>query len=137
MTKLPLPGMAAISLWMLALALMGVAGVLTGHYPSGGTRVAILILCTIFAVAGLGLIRMRRWGWALTLGAVFLSMCFGCYSLLRFRQGQWVVMAAINLVFFLYLVRPEVIGRLRQGKLRVPPAPSTTGDDPIQLTQRD
>jgi hypothetical protein len=32
----PLPGMAAISLWMLALAVMGVAGVLTGHYPSGG-----------------------------------------------------------------------------------------------------
>ena len=35
-------------------------------------RVGILILCSVFAVAGLGLIRMRRWGWALTLGAVFL-----------------------------------------------------------------
>ena len=31
-SKLPLPGMAAISLWMLALAVMGVVGVLTGHY---------------------------------------------------------------------------------------------------------
>ena len=111
--KLPLPGMAAISLWMLALSLMGVAGVLTGHYPAGGARVGILILCTVFALAGLGLMRMRKWGWALTLGAVFCSMCFGCYSLFRFRQGQWVVMAVINLVFFLYLVRPEVTGRLR------------------------
>ena len=111
--KLPLPGMAAISLWMLALSLVGVAGVLTGHYPSAGARVGMLILCTVFAAAGLGLIRMRRWGWALTLGAVFLSMCFGCYSLFRFRQGQWVVMMAINLVFFLYLVRPQVIARLR------------------------
>jgi uncharacterized membrane protein (DUF2068 family) len=111
--KLPLPGMAAISLWMLALSVIGVAGVLTGHYPSGGARVAILILCTVFAVAGLGLIRMRRWGWALTLGAVFLSMCLGCYSLFRFHQPQWVVMALINLVFFLYLVRGEVIERLR------------------------
>jgi uncharacterized membrane protein (DUF2068 family) len=73
----------------------------------------ILVLCTVFAVAALGLIRMRRWGWALTLGAVFLSMCFGCYSLFRFHQAQWVVMAAINLVFFLYLVRGEVIERLR------------------------
>jgi uncharacterized membrane protein (DUF2068 family) len=72
-----------------------------------------LILCSVFAAAGLGLIRMRRWGWALALGAAFLSMCFGCYSLFRFRQGQWVVMAVINLVFFLYLVRPEVTGRLR------------------------
>ena len=108
MSKVPLPGMAAIALWMLALALLGVAGVLTHHYPPG-----ILVLCSVFAAAALGLIRMRRWGWALCLGAVFLSMCFGCYSLFRFHQGQWVVMAAINLVFFLYLVRPEVIGRLR------------------------
>jgi hypothetical protein len=111
--KLPLPGMAAISLWMLALSVMGVVGVLSGHYPSGGGRVAILALCTVFAVAALGLIRMRRWGWALTLGAVFLSMCFGCYNLFRFHQPQWVVMAVINLVFFLYLVRGEVIERLR------------------------
>jgi uncharacterized membrane protein (DUF2068 family) len=111
--KLPLPGMAAISLWMLALSVMGVAGVLRGHYQSRGARIAILTLCTVFAVAALGLIRKRRWGWALTLGAVFLSMCFGCYSLFRLHQGQWVVMAAVNLVFFLYLVRPEVIGRLR------------------------
>jgi uncharacterized membrane protein (DUF2068 family) len=111
--KLPLPGMAAISLWMLALSLMGVAGVLTGHYPAGGARVGILILCTVFALAGLGLMRLRKWGWALTLGAVFCSICFGCYSLFRFHQTQWVVMVAINLVFFLYLVRSEVIGRLR------------------------
>jgi uncharacterized membrane protein (DUF2068 family) len=113
MTNVPLPGMAAIALWMLALALIGVAGVLTGHYSSEGARIAILILCSVFAAAGLGLIRMRRWGWALSLGAVFLCMCFGCYSLFRFHQSQWVVMAVVNLVFFLYLVRPGVIARLR------------------------
>jgi uncharacterized membrane protein (UPF0136 family) len=112
-SKLPLPGMAAISLWMLALALIGVLGVLTGHYPPGGARVGILILCTIFAVAGLGLIRLRRWGWALALGAVFCCVCFGCYNLFRFRQAQWGVMIVINVVFFLYLVRSEVIERLR------------------------
>jgi uncharacterized membrane protein (DUF2068 family) len=110
--KLPLPGMAAISLWMLGLSLMGVAGVLTGHYPVGA-RIGILVLCSVFAVAGLGLLRLRRWGWALTLGAAFLCMCFGCYSLFRFHQVQWVVMAVINLVFFLYLVRPQVVERLR------------------------
>jgi hypothetical protein len=112
-TKLPLPGMAAISLWMLGLAVVGVVGVLAGHYPSGGARVAILFLCTVFALGGLGLIRMRRWGWALALAAVFCSVSFGCYSLFRFRQPQWLFMTVINLVFFLYLVRPEVTGRLR------------------------
>jgi uncharacterized membrane protein (DUF2068 family) len=113
MTNLPLPGMAAISLWMLAEALIGVTGVFTGHYPGEEARIGVLILCSIFAAAGLGLIRMRRWGWALALGAAFLSMCFGCYSLFRSHQGQWVVIAVINLVFFLYLVRPEVMERLR------------------------
>jgi uncharacterized membrane protein (DUF2068 family) len=111
--KLPLPGMAAISLWMLGIALVGVVGVLTGRYSSGGAKVAVLILCTVFAVAGLGLIRMRRWGWALALAAVFCSLCFGCYSLFRFRQPQWLFTSVINLVFFLYLVRPQVTGRLR------------------------
>jgi hypothetical protein len=111
--KLPLPGMAAISLWMLGLALMGVVGVLNGHYGKGGSRAAVLILCSLFAAAGLGLIQLRRWGWALTLGAAFLCVCFGCYSLFRFHQTQWIVMVGVNLVFFLYLVRPEVTGRLR------------------------
>jgi uncharacterized membrane protein (DUF2068 family) len=110
MSNVPLPGMAAISLWMMALAVLGVVGVLHHQYPTG-----VLVLCTALAAAGLGLIRLRRWGWALCLAAVFLSMCFGCYSLFRFRQLQWVVMAAMNLVFFLYLVRPEVTARLRRG----------------------
>jgi hypothetical protein len=112
-SKLPLPGMAAIALWMLALAVLGVAGVLTGHYPSGEARVGVLLLCTVFAFAGLGLIRMRRWGWALTLAAAFCSMCYWCYSLFRFHQPQAGVWIVINLIFFLYLVRAEVIGRLR------------------------
>lgn len=111
--RLPLPGMAAISLWMLVLSVIGVTGVLTGYYRSGGEKIAVLALCSVFAVAGLGLIRMRRWGWALTLAAVFLAMCFGCYSLFRFRQAQWLVIVGINLVFFLYLVRGKVIERLR------------------------
>ncbi len=111
--KLPLPGMAAISLWMLGLAVVGVVGVLAGHYASVGAKVAVLILSTVFALAGLGLIRMRRWGWALALAAVFCSVCFGCYSLFRFHQPQWLFTSVINLVFFLYLIRPEVTGRLR------------------------
>jgi hypothetical protein len=106
--RLPLPGMAAIALWMLALAVLGVVGVLTHRYPA-----PILALCTVFAAAGLGMIRLRRWGWALTLGAVFCSMCFGCYLLFHLRQPPGAFMAVINLVFFLYLVRSEVIGRLR------------------------
>jgi hypothetical protein len=105
--------MAAISLWMLVLAVLAVVGVLGGHYPAGSPRIAVLCLATLFAVAGLGLMLMRRWGWALTLAAVFCSMCFGGYSVFRLHQGQWAVMGVLNMIFFLYLVRPEVRERLR------------------------
>jgi hypothetical protein len=111
--NLPLPGMAAIALWMLTLAVLGVIGAISHRYPASGSRIVILILSTLFALAGLGLMRKRRWGWALTLGAVFICMSFGFYSLFHSHQGQWLVMALVNLIFFLYLVRPEVLGRLR------------------------
>jgi uncharacterized membrane protein (DUF2068 family) len=111
--NLPLPGMAAISLWMLTLSSLGVIGVLTHRYPASASRIVILILSTFFAFAGLGLMRKYRWGWALALGAAVLCMSFGFYSLFHSHQAQWVVMALVNLIFFLYLIRPEVRQRLR------------------------
>jgi branched-subunit amino acid ABC-type transport system permease component len=111
--NLPLPGMAAISLWMLALAVVGVTGVLTGHYRTTGPKISVLLLSTLFAVAALGLMRRRRWGWALTLGAIVLSLTLAIYSLIQLHQVQWVVMSLANLVFFLYLVRPQVTERLK------------------------
>jgi hypothetical protein len=112
-SKTPLPAMAAISLWMLFLAVLAVLGVLNGRYPAGSPRVAVLSLATLFALAGLGLMILRRWGWALTLAASFCTMCYGWFSVFRLHQVQWAFMAVINLIFFLYLIRPEVRGRLR------------------------
>ena len=40
-------------------------------------------------------------------------MCWGSYAIFRMHQEQWVVMAVVNLVFFLYLVRPEVLQRVK------------------------
>jgi hypothetical protein len=104
----PLPGMAAVALWMLLLCGIGIYGVIAHQLPW-----AVLILCAFFAAASSGLLRQRRWGWALSLAAAFLSMCYGAYMLVRFHQPQLIVMIAVNLVFFLYLVRPQVIERLR------------------------
>lgn len=109
-----LPGMAAIVLWMLVTALFGVFGVLRHHFPAGAQATGVLLISTLLAIAGFGLMRLRRWGWALSLAAVFLSMCFFFWSLFRFHQLQYIVMATVNLVFFLYLVRPEVRERLRR-----------------------
>ncbi len=106
--KIPLPGMAVISIWMLAQSGIATFGVLHHVYPG-----AVLILAVFFAAASIGLLRQRRWGWALALAAAFLSMCWGSYAIFRMHQEQWVVMAVVNLVFFLYLVRPEVMQRVK------------------------
>jgi uncharacterized membrane protein (DUF2068 family) len=112
-TAAKLPGVAAIALWMLLEALIGVAGVFTGHFASHTARITVLAVATLLAVASLGLLRMRRWGWALALAAAFLTSSYGIYIILRFHQNNYWVMTLANFVFFFYLVRPEILKRLR------------------------
>jgi uncharacterized membrane protein (DUF2068 family) len=103
-----LPGIAVICIWMLLLCGIGLIGVVSHNLPT-----LVVILCAIYAIAANGLLKLRRWGWALTLAAAFLSMCYGVYVLFRFHQGPMIVMIVVNLVIFLYLVRPEVLERLK------------------------
>ena len=108
-----LPGIAAIVLWLLMEALIGVVGVVSGKFSGHSTRITVLIISTVLALAALGLLRLRRWGWALALGAAFLSSTYGLYSIVRFHQSQYWVLTLVNFVFFFYLVRPEILRRLR------------------------
>ncbi|HET9087770.1 MAG TPA: hypothetical protein VFN53_09610 [Acidobacteriaceae bacterium] len=108
-----LPGVAAIALWLLLEALIGVAGVFTSHFATHAARTTVLAVATFLAVASLGLLRMKRWGWALALAAAFLSSSYGIYMIMRFHQNNFWVMTLVNFVFFFYLVRPEILRRLR------------------------
>jgi uncharacterized membrane protein (DUF2068 family) len=108
-----LPGVAAIALWMLLEALIGVFGVFTYHFSSHASRVGVLAVATLLALAGLGLLRMKRWGWALALAAAFLTSSYGIYVILRYHQNNYWVMTIVNFIFFFYLVRPEILRRLR------------------------
>jgi uncharacterized membrane protein (DUF2068 family) len=103
-----LPGVAAIGLWMFLLCLLGLIGVTRHALPP-----VVLIFCAAFALAGQGLLRLKRWGWALTLAAVLLSATYGMWMMVSARQLSMMVMVAINLILFLYLVRPEVRERLQ------------------------
>jgi len=103
-----LPGMAVISLWMLVQCGLGLIGVIL-HKVSPG----LIVIFVMFAAAANGLLKLKRWGWALTLGAAFISMCYSAYILARFHQLEMIVMLLVNLVLFLYLIRPEVIERLK------------------------
>jgi hypothetical protein len=103
-----LPAMAAIAVWMFVLALIGLVSVTMHKLP-----LIYVVLCAAFSAAGQGLLRLQRWGWALTLAAVFCSAMYGVWMVVKFHQLSLMVMAGLNLVFFLYLVRPEVRDRLR------------------------
>jgi hypothetical protein len=106
---LPLPGLAAISLYLLALAGVIVFGVVNGaHYPP-----LYLFFSAAFFTASGGLLMLFRWAWALALAAVLLLAVYNLWIFSSVHQGAGLVQGLLNLVFFLYLVRPEVRERLR------------------------
>ena len=107
-----LPGVAGICMWMLVVATVGVFGALRGVY-AGHARYVVLPICTMIVIGVFGLLRMRRWGWAMVLaGTLLLSFGYGYMARTMGAPGFWV-MALLNLCFFLYLSRPEVRERMR------------------------
>lgn len=106
---LPLPGLAAIGLYLLVLAGVIVVGVVNGrHYPP-----LFLVLSAALIAASGGLILLLRWAWALALGAVFLLAIYNLWFFSSQHQLPALVQGLLNMVFFLYLVRTEVRERLR------------------------
>ena len=105
---LPLPGLAAIALYLLVLSGVLILGAAGGHYPP-----AFLLMATAFLAASAGLILLLRWAWALALAAVFLLACYNLWIFSTQRIAPAAVQGLLNLVFFLYLVRTDVRGKLR------------------------
>ena len=105
---MPLPGLAAIALYLLVLAGVIALGVAGGHYPP-----LFLIFAAAFMAASAGLLLLLRWAWAMALGAVFLLAGYNLWFFASQRQGPAFVQGLLNLVFFLYLVRTEVRRKLR------------------------
>jgi|GEM_PF-1208211 len=108
-----LPGIALIGIWMLVLAIFGVFGALQGKFPGAGANYAVLAICTMIVVGVFGMLGLRRWGWALVLGAAALASAVYIYNAVQLHMVPLYVMAALHLFFFLYLVRPEVRERMR------------------------
>jgi hypothetical protein len=108
-----LPGMAAICMFMLVVAIVGVVGVLNGQFPGVGARYAVLPVCTLIVIGVFGLLRLRRWGWALVTGGTLMLSLGYLYRSHAIHSPGYLVMAGLALCFFLYLVRTEVRERLR------------------------
>jgi hypothetical protein len=108
-----LPGVAGISLFMLVLTVVNAFAALTGKFGVGSAKYGVLALCTLLVAGVFGLLRLRRWGWALVLGGC-LTLCLGnLFVFEKTHAGPYLVQGLFALLFFLYLVRTEVRDRLR------------------------
>lgn len=104
----PLPGLVAISLYLLLLAVVIVVGSVGGHYPK-----LFLVLPVFLIAACCGLVMLFRWAWALALAAVVLLSGYHLWLFARLHLAPSLIQGLLNLVFFLYLIRMEVRGKLR------------------------
>ncbi|HEY1579874.1 MAG TPA: hypothetical protein VGF82_22640 [Terracidiphilus sp.] len=105
---LPLPGLAAIALYLVLLAFVIVFGVLTGHYRS------FFLIFPVFLIAASGGLVMRfRWAWAMALAAAVLLSGYNLWLFASLHMVPGIIQGMLNLLIFLYLVRTEVREKLR------------------------
>ncbi len=105
---LKLPGLIAISLYMLLLS--GVTVVSVVNHRAG----PLYLVFSVFFIAGaLGLLLLLRWAWALTLAAVALLAGSFLWGFSLQHSYPSLVQGLLNLLFFLYLVRTDVREKLK------------------------
>jgi hypothetical protein len=103
------PGLALIALYLLVLAFVIILGVAAGgRYPP-----LFLVFAAGSIAASAGLLKLFRWAWALGLSAVLLLVIYNLWIFASMHAGSALIQGLFNLVFFLYLVRPEIRERLR------------------------
>jgi hypothetical protein len=107
-----LPGVAGIALFMLFLTLVNVYGALTDTFGTGRGKYGVLALCTMLVAGVWGLLRMRRWGWAMTLAGTLLLFAGDMIFFRTTHAPFFLIRGFFGLLFFLYLVRPEVRDRM-------------------------
>jgi hypothetical protein len=108
-----LPGVAGICLFMLVLTMVNAFAALQGRFGSGTGKYGVLVLCTLLAAGIFGLLRLRRWGWALVLAGCLTLSLGNLFVFEKTHAGPFLLQGLFALVFFLYLVRTEVRDRLR------------------------
>ncbi|MDE1154774.1 MAG: hypothetical protein PW735_03480 [Acidobacteriaceae bacterium] len=107
-----LPGMAGIALFLLLLTLLNTFAAIRGFYGAGASRTGALALCSLLLAGVLGLLRLRRWGWALVTGGCLLLSLGDLFFFSRTHAGFFLIRALLELCFFLYLVRADVRERV-------------------------
>lgn len=108
-----LPGIAGISMFMIFMTILNAFAALRGTFGAGGAKYSVLAICTLLAVGVFGLLRLKKWGWAIVTAGTLLLSSGDFYFFERTKTGFFLIRALLVLVFFLYLVRGSVRDRLR------------------------
>jgi hypothetical protein len=107
-----LPGIAAICLLMIFMTILNVYEGVRGVFGTGLAKYGILTLSSFLALGIFGLIRLRKWGWALVTAGCVLLAVGDLFLFTKTHLGPQLLNGLFMLVFFLYLVRPETRDRL-------------------------
>ena len=107
-----LPGIAGICMFMIFMTMINVYAGLHGAYGGGAAKYAILALCTLLAVGIFGLLRLKKWGWALVTAGCVLLAAGDFFFYTKAHVPFFLVRGLFVLIFFLYLVRQETRERL-------------------------
>jgi peptidoglycan/LPS O-acetylase OafA/YrhL len=105
--------MALIAIYLLLMAMFNAFAAINGKFGLGPARYTILAICTLLVVGIFGFLRLRRWGWALIVTGCLLMAVGYFFGFTRTHAPPYIVQGLFALLFFLYLVRPEVRERLR------------------------
>jgi hypothetical protein len=111
--KAMLPGMAAIGVFALSVAMITAFQMIRDNSLPTAARYAVLLICTAVVAGVFGMLRMRRWGWALVSGGCLFGALANFIAFHLSHYGGLLVEGMFGLLFFLYLSRTEVRERLR------------------------
>jgi hypothetical protein len=107
-----LPGVAGIAMFLLFLTLVNVFAALQNAFGAGAGKYGVLAICTMLGVGLFGLLRMRRFGWAMVAGACVVLTAGYFYGFRLTHSPGFLIQGLLVLVFFLYLIRPDVRDRM-------------------------
>ena len=108
-----LPGMAAIAMYILFISMYTAFKMIQTTTLPVGARFSILGISTLVVIGVFGLLRLKRWGWALVSTGCLAMAVGGFYAFHSTHVAPYLVQGLFALVFFLYLSRTEVRERLR------------------------
>ncbi len=107
-----LPGMAMIGVYLLLFSMLNVFAAAKNTFGAGAAKYSILGVCSLMVVGVFGMLRLKRWGWAVVNAGCILMAAGYFYGFHRAHRAPYVVQGLFALVFFFYLSRPEVRERL-------------------------